>query len=143
MAGSGSHDPNATISGINMTPLVDIMLVLLIIFLVTAKLSAAPPNAFPLDLPRSSTGEGTQQILVIALGKEGQVSFNGRALPNDEALRPLAAAAHAAHPDARAVIQADGKVLHERVVHALDLLAQAGIQQIAFGVTLTSAPGSP
>jgi biopolymer transport protein ExbD len=140
MAGQISSDPNATISGINMTPLVDIMLVLLIIFLVTAKLTVTPPRSFPLDLPKSSTGEGTQLLLAIDMGKDGQMSVNGQLLPNDEALKPLAAIQHAAHPEVRAVIQADGKVLHERVIHVLDLLSQAGISQIAFGVTLTAAP---
>ena len=81
-------------------------------------------------------------MLAINLGKDGQVEVNGQPFANDDAIAPYVAGQHAAHPEARAVIQADGKVLHERVIHVLDLLSQAGISQIAFGVTLTS-PTSP
>jgi len=138
MAAQGNNDPSGMISGINMTPLVDIMLVLLIIFLVTAKLAVSPPHAFPLDLPKSSTGDGTQLVLAINMGKDGQIDVNGQPFASDDAITQYVVAQHAAHPEARAVIQADGKVLHERVIHVLDLLSQAGISQIAFGVTLTS-----
>jgi biopolymer transport protein ExbD len=122
------------ISGINMTPLVDIMLVLLIIFLVTAKLASTPPMAVPLELPKSATGEGIQVVFAVTLGRDGQTLVNTEPVANDEAILPLAKAERAQHPDVRAVIQADGKVFHERVVHVLDLLSQAGIGQIAFSV---------
>jgi biopolymer transport protein ExbD len=68
---------------------------------------------------------------------------NGQLLKSDEDLLPMARLEHQAHPEVRAVVQADGKVLHERVVHAIDLLSQAGITQIAFGVTLTLASTPP
>jgi biopolymer transport protein ExbD len=122
------------ISGINMTPLVDIMLVLLIIFLVTAKLASTPPMAVPLELPHSATGEGIQVVFAVTLGRDGQTLVNGQPLPNDDAILDIAKGERAQHPDVRAVIQADGKVFHERVVHVLDLLSQAGIGQIAFSV---------
>jgi biopolymer transport protein ExbD len=127
------------ISGINMTPLVDIMLVLLIIFLVTAKLSVTPPNAIPMQLPKSATGEGVQIVFSVSLGKDGEAVVNGQRLANDDGVLALATAEHAQHPDVRAVIQADGKVLHERVIHVIDQLSRAGISQIAFGVDLTPA----
>jgi biopolymer transport protein ExbD len=122
-----------------MTPLVDIMLVLLIIFIVTARLTQTPPNAIPLDLPKSATGSDAKLVLAITLGKNGETIFNGDRLPNDDDLLPKVQAFHTQNPDAAAVIQADGKVLHERVIHVLDLLSQAGLTQIAFGVSKTSA----
>ncbi len=136
MAGSSNQSPGGMISGINMTPLVDIMLVLLIIFLVTAKLATSPPMAVPLELPHSATGEGIQVVFAVTLGRDGQVLVNGQPLANDEAILPLAKAERVEHPDVRAVIQADGKIFHERVVHVLDLLSQAGIGQVAFSVLL-------
>jgi biopolymer transport protein ExbD len=142
MAGNNSNEPGGMISGINMTPLVDIMLVLLIIFLVTAKLTTSPPNGIPMTLPKSASGEGVQIVLAVNLGKDGEVDVNGQRLPNEAAILPLARAELAQHPDVRAVIQADGKVLHERVIHVLDLLSQAGIDKIAFGVDL-SPPIAP
>jgi len=137
MAG-GSQPPGGMISGINMTPLVDIMLVLLIIFLVTAKIATSPPAGLPMELPRSATGEAVQVVFAVSLSRDGQTLVNGEKIASDDALLRLATAEHTAHPDVRAVIQADGKVLHERVIHVLDLLSQAGIGQIAFGVLLTS-----
>jgi biopolymer transport protein ExbD len=136
MAASATSS-NGVISGINMTPLVDIMLVLLIIFLVTAKLAVSPPTAIPMALPRSATGEAVQVVFAVALGLNGDTLVNGQKIGSDDALLPLATAEHASHPDLKAVIQADGHVLHERVIHVLDLLSRAGVSQIAFGVVLT------
>jgi len=84
-------------------------------------------------------------VFAVALYADDSVTVNGQRLPNDDAILGQARAEHAAHPEVRAVIQADGKVLHERVVHAVDLLSQAGISQIAFGVTLSPAatPAAP
>jgi biopolymer transport protein ExbD len=141
MAGSSSQSSSGMISGINVTPLVDIMLVLLIIFLVTARLTTTPPTAIPLELPKSATGEGIQIVFAVTLGRNGETQVNGQNLANDDAILALAAEAHRQHSDVRAVIQADGKVLHERVVHVLDLLSQAGIGQIAFAVIPTATLG--
>jgi biopolymer transport protein ExbD len=140
MAAQSNQGPGP-IAGINVTPLVDIMLVLLIIFLVTAKLTLTPPSAIPLNLPRSATGEAVQTILSVALARDGTTTVNGKRLASDDELKGLAQAALAAQPQLRAVVQADGQVLHERVIHAVDLLSQAGVSQIAFGVQLT--PPSP
>jgi biopolymer transport protein ExbD len=136
---SQSSQSGAIIAGINVTPLVDIMLVLLIIFLVTAKLAVVPPKGLPLNLPKSASSETVQLVFAIALYADGKATVNGKSIASDEELLPMARLEHQAHPEVRAVVQADGKVLHERVVHAIDLLSQAGITQIAFGVTL-SAP---
>ncbi len=136
---SQSSQSGAIIAGINVTPLVDIMLVLLIIFLVTARLAVVPPKGLPLDLPKSASAEVVQLVFAIALYADGKATVNGLPIKSDEDLLPMARLEHQAHPEVRAVVQADGKVLHERVVHAIDLLSQAGVTQIAFGVTLTAA----
>jgi len=143
MAASSSQQGSGIIAGINVTPLVDIMLVLLIIFMVTARLALVPPKGLPLTLPKSATGETVQLIFAIALYADGSATVNGQRLANDDQILALARAEHQAHPDVRAVVQADGKVLHERVIHAVDLLSQAGISQIAFGVTLTASTPTP
>src|SRR5579859_4937582 len=107
MAGS-HHGPPNRISGINVTPLVDIMLVLLIIFLVTAKVTLNPPAAIPLDLPKSTTGDRVQRVFAIVLGAGGETFVNGQPLANDDALLAIATSEHRARPDLRAVIDADG-----------------------------------
>jgi biopolymer transport protein ExbD len=132
MAGFSSSKPNAPITGINVTPLVDITLVLLIIFMVTAKLVVS--RAMPMDLPKAATGGELQQIFGVSLAADGTMQVDGVAAATDRDLLERAKAALAAHPELRAVVQADGTVPHSRVLHALDVLRQAGLARIAFGV---------
>jgi biopolymer transport protein ExbD len=133
MAGN-SQDSGKMIAGINVTPLVDITLVLLIIFMVTAKLVVAPQSAVKLDLPTSATGDQVVSVFSVLLPKDGSVHVNGQSVANDEALVALARAEHQTHPDLRAVIQADGDLRHAQVVHVMDLLSQASISQIAIAI---------
>src|SRR5438270_12814060 len=106
MAAPSGQSSDGVISGINVTPLVDVMLVLLVIFIVTAKIIVTP--AVPLDLPRAAHGEEVQVILSIIVPVRGPMLVNGAALPNDEALADKARAAAGGDPELRAVIQADG-----------------------------------
>jgi biopolymer transport protein ExbD len=133
MAG-GNQNGGGIIGGINVTPLVDITLVLLIIFMVTAKLVMAPSTAVPLTLPKASTGEAVQVVFSISLTSDGRAFIDGKPAPDDASIKSRAAGELAAHPDLRAVIQADGDVPHKRVIHVMDLLSQARVTQIAFGV---------
>jgi biopolymer transport protein ExbD len=135
---AGDNGTSQMISGINVTPLVDIMLVLLIIFMVTAKLVIAPATALPLELPKAASGEATQVIFSIGLLPSGGTTVNGELVASDDAILPLARAELAVHPEVNAVIQADGHVYHERVIHVMDLLSQADITHIAFGVVVPS-----
>ncbi len=64
-------------------------------------------------------------------------------IANDDAILPLARTAQTAHPELRAVIKADSAVTHGRVIHVLDLLKQAHVDKIAFGVTPTPAAPAP
>lgn len=133
MAGFSSAKANTPITGINVTPLVDITLVLLIIFMVTAKLVVS--NAIPMDLPKAATGGEVQQVFSLALGADGRVSVDGTTLSGgDRELLERATAALKRSPELRAVIAADGEVPHRRVMSALDVLRQAGLSRIAFGV---------
>jgi biopolymer transport protein TolR len=129
-APSGS-DGGGIIAGINVTPLVDVMLVLLVIFIVTAKIIIAP--AVPLDLPRAAHGEEVKVVLSIVLPLRGPMLVNGAALTDDAQLADRARAALARDPELRAVIQADGDVAHRRVVRVLDQLRGAGVTRVAFG----------
>lgn len=132
MAGFASNEPTAPITGINVTPLVDITLVLLIIFMVTAKLVVS--RAMPLDLPKAATGSEVQQVFALSLKADGGTFVDGSATPSDQELLQRARVALGKNPELRAVVQADGVVPHRRVMHALDVLRQAGIARIAFAV---------
>jgi biopolymer transport protein TolR len=122
---------NGMITGINVTPLVDVTLVLLIIFIVTAKIIVTP--AVPLDLPRASQSEDIQVIFSVIIPAQGSTLVDGVPANTDEALLQLAKAAAGRDPGARAVINADGAVPHRRVIHVLDLVKSAGISKVAFG----------
>ena len=121
-----------TIVGINVTPLVDITLVLLIVFMVTAKLIVS--QAIPFDLPKAATGGATQVVLTISLDGRGQVRADGNEVSDDESLRQAARAALARDPEIRTVVQASTAVAHGAVIHVLDELRKAGVRRIAFGV---------
>jgi len=131
--GATSRGRSGAITGINVTPLVDITLVLLIIFMVTAKL-IVNRQAMSVDLPRAASGRDVQEVLSVVLSATGETQVNGDTVPDDEAISARARAAFAKDKDVRAVLKADGTVQHARVMHALDLLRLAGIAKVGFGV---------
>lgn len=140
MGMSSQSNDDSTIEGINVTPLVDITLVLLIIFMVTAKIIVS--QAMPLDLPKAASGKEVQMVFSVELRSNGDLVVDGKKLPNADALLPLAKEAQAKTPDLRAVIRAESSVQHGRVMQSLDVLKRAGVQKIAFGVTPVSEDGS-
>ena len=140
MAGGAHDDPNETITGINVTPLVDIMLVLLIIFMVTAKLIVS--KSVPLDLPKAASGSDIQTVFSIVLASDGTTQIDSKTVAGDDTILAQARAAREKNPELRAIIKADAVVPHGRVIHVLDLLKQAQVAKIAFGVSPV-APGVP
>jgi biopolymer transport protein ExbD len=133
MAASAQNDSDDGIVGINVTPLVDITLVLLIIFMVTAKIMVS--QAVPLDLPKAASGTDVQTIFSIELYANGDAVVDSKKVQSDDTILPLAREGHSKNAEIRAVIKADSAVQHGRVIHVLDLLKQGGIAKIAFGVT--------
>jgi biopolymer transport protein ExbD len=134
MAGGVMQEADESITGINVTPLVDITLVLLIIFMVTTKIVLN--QTVPLDLPKAATGTSDVQVVFsIVMAADGRAMVDGKSIANDDAILQLARDAQSQHADLRAVIKADSAVTHGRVIHVLDLLKQAHISKIAFGVT--------
>jgi biopolymer transport protein ExbD len=142
MAG-GSSRRRGIIAEINVTPLVDIMLVLLIIFMLTAHLIAK--QAIEVDLPRASRGTTPPPTtLAVTLTREGRLYLNGvETAP--AALRDAVrdAVAHDAH--AQVIIAGDKNVSHGRVVWVLDLVKSLGVTSFAIQIdpaALTPPPGS-
>jgi len=136
MAASSNNDDDGLIAGINVTPLVDVTLVLLIIFMVTAKILVS--QGMLMDLPKAASGESIQTVFSVELAADGRTRVDSEAVKDDEAVGELAKAARGRNKDLRAVIRADSKVEHGRVIHVLDLLKRAGVAKIAFAV----APGT-
>jgi len=139
------RDPSAgggPITGINVTPLVDITLVLLIIFMVTARLIVSQ-QALLVDLPGAATGERVQEIFGLVLHANGAIELDGERMASDEAILDRARAARRDLGDLRAVINAEAGVSHGRVMNVLDLLRRAGISRIGFGVVPLPDPPRP
>jgi biopolymer transport protein ExbD len=129
---SGPSGPNGggnMIEGINVTPLVDIMLVLLIIVMVTAQFTSS--SAVPMDLPQASESEEVQTVFAVTVPADGELQVDGEAIERS-ALEGRASAALDETPDLRAVIQADGAVPHRRVMDVMDELRAAGLTKVAF-----------
>lgn len=129
MGGSGMQRRGGIIQGINVTPLVDITLVLMIVFIVTAKIMVTP--AVPLDLPEASQSEELQTVFAVSVEPGGTLQVDGAPVAAD-ALERRARQALENEPGLRAVIQADGEVRHKRVIAVLDALKSAGLTRVAF-----------
>ena len=106
---------------------------LLIIFMVTAKLIVS--QSVPLDLPKAASGTEVQVVFSVVLAADGTTQIDGKTVANDDAILPAARDAHIKNNEMRAVIKADSAVPHGRVIHVLDILKQAQVSKIAFGVS--------
>jgi biopolymer transport protein ExbD len=138
---AASDDDDGMISGINVTPLVDITLVLLIVFMVTAKIIVS--SALPLDLPSAAQGDQVQMVFSVEMHANGDVVVDNKRMSDDAQVLGLAKEAITKNKELRAVIRADKTVQHGRIIRMLDLLKQAGITKIAFGVTpIAAEPGA-
>ena len=136
-----TQDSDDMIVAINVTPLVDITLVLLVILMVTASYVAS--KSIPLDLPKGATAETTPVTLSVSIDKDGKTYLD--AAPVDDAgLRAKVKAARAADPETRAVIAADGRAAHAKVVHVMDLLRREEVTKFAINVEPEdlAAPGA-
>jgi biopolymer transport protein ExbD len=131
MAGP-TQDDDDIIVGINVTPLVDVVLVLLIIFMVTATYIVRA--SIEVDLPRAAHGgEATGVLLSVIVTREGELYLDGVKRTEGELVERAREAA-AANPEARAVISADKGALHGAVVRVIDVVKGAGISRFAINI---------
>lgn len=119
------------ITGINITPLVDVVLVLLIILMVTA--SYIVSKSIPVDLPQGKTGDTVHGTVALTITKSGQWYLDGVSVQEPELRRHVRGAVRRSK-EARALIAADGQVEHRQVVRLVDLLRQEGLTRFALDV---------
>jgi biopolymer transport protein ExbD len=130
--GAAGGDDDDLIADINVTPLVDVVLVLLIIFMVTATYIVRA--SIEVDLPRAAHGgEAVGTVLSVVLTKDGQVFLDG-VLRSEDELVARTRAAVGRDADARVVISADRGALHGAVVRVIDLVRGAGATRFAIHV---------
>ena len=130
MAAQAAND-DEMITGINVTPLVDITLVLLVILMVTASYVAS--RAIPVELPKGATGEATPTTLTISIDKDGKTFLDAEPI-SDVAPAGEDKAVHDADPETRAIIAADGRTNHSNVIHVIDLLRRENVTKFAINV---------
>lgn len=132
--GTLGDDEDDIITDINVTPLVDVVLVLLIILMVTA--TAIVSKTIPMELPQASTAESagdTPTTLGISIDESGNL-FLDREPMTEDALRARVRAAREASPETRAIIAAAGSIQHSRVIQVIDLLRQEQVTRFAINV---------
>ncbi|MHB1844510.1 MAG: ExbD/TolR family protein [Deltaproteobacteria bacterium] len=132
MGGGPEGGEDEMISGINVTPLVDITLVLLIIFMVTATYIVR--QVIPVQLPKAAHGgELVGKTLMVVVLANGGLVVDGAPASDSELVRRVRAA-KAEDPEVKAVIAADQESRHRSVVHVIDLLKGEGISKFALNV---------
>ena len=132
MAGGGGNN-NEILTEINVVPLVDIILVVLIIFMVAAPLVMQPK--IDISLPKSSSTDidKTKKPMKITVGKEGELFVDGNAVNIDQ-LRAEAAKRSVQNPDTNAILVADKNVTLEMVTEIIDAVKSNGLKKVAFSI---------
>lgn len=132
MAGS-TQKSDGLMTDINVTPLVDVVLVLLVLMMVTA--TAMAQKSIHVELPKAKTGasDSAKKPLTVAVNEAGTIFIDD--VPVDEAtLRARAREALVRDAQVSAVLAADGRARHQTVVHVLELLRTERISNIAIVV---------
>ncbi|MEW6660244.1 MAG: biopolymer transporter ExbD [Thermodesulfobacteriota bacterium] len=126
---SHQHGP---ITEINMTPFVDIVLVILIIFLLTA--TVMMPRTFAISLPQATQAQKPEKVpMIISINREGQIAINGVRLMSDAHFESIFQT-QKQDQEALAVIAADKETRHGRLMEVIDRLKCLRVQRIGIEV---------
>ena len=125
-------------SDINMTPLIDVMLVLVVIFILTAPLLA---SSIRLDLPKTDAAKGSSgaPFVTLVLTSAGQLYLNDKPVAADVLVSQLTDTATNA-PDTEVQLRADASVPYGRVVEVMGLAQKAGLNRIGFVADTPTPP---
>ncbi len=141
MAGTRLSGDDEGMTEINILPLVDIILVVLIIFMVTTSYIVSP--SIKVNLPDAATGDATApSSLAITVTADGQLLLDG--VPIDEAgLRAAVRAAKAKNKDLVCLIAGDKESRHGDVTHLIDVVKQEGVAKFAINIEPTPVAVTP
>lgn len=129
--GSSDGDEDEVVSAINTTPLVDVMLVLLIIFLITIPVVT---QTVPMSLPKESNiaRQTKPENIEISVNKDGDVFWNARLVPDNETLFQKLKAVAVLTPQPEIHIRGDEKARYESIGRVVFACQRAAIQKISF-----------
>lgn len=129
---AGNNGRRGGIVGINVTPMVDVVLVLLIIMMVSATYIVS--QSLKVELPRTATSDDSVNLVAaVTITKDGKLYFNQKPV-DDKELVSRFKAAKASGTDISLVVSADQGALHGRVVEIIDLAKVEGISKFAINV---------
>jgi biopolymer transport protein ExbD len=132
MAGSASNGQNGPIASINVTPMVDVVLVLLVIMMVSA--TYIVQQSLKVELPKTVTSdEATSSPAAVTITRDGALLFGGAPVSETELVSDLRSAVQA-NPDVSVIITADTHAFHGSVVHVVDLAKIEGVSKFAINV---------
>ncbi|HAM37038.1 MAG TPA: hypothetical protein DCP85_14050 [Elusimicrobia bacterium] len=127
--GDSFQEDDDIVSGINVTPLVDVCLVLVIIFMVTAPLMSEP--VIKVELPKAHTKEGEEKDkITITLGKDGRLALDYKEYATYDALEPDLKMKLALSDSKIVILKADENALHGRLVELMAKSKEAGAQSL-------------
>jgi biopolymer transport protein ExbD len=127
----GSND-RGLVTGINVTPLVDITLVLLIIFMVTATFISE--QALQVHLPKVVKEEkAPQPALVVTLGSKGELKFNQKNI-DLAGLTQQMTVETSVNPEVKVIFKADKSIPYEQLAQVLDAIKMGGVQKVALAM---------
>lgn len=127
-----TSEDGGPISAINVTPFVDVVLVLLVIFMVTAPVLMK--DVLEVNLPKAaSSDQKAVQSLGVVVTRQGQLLVNGQ-LADASALTAEVKRALGENAETQAIISADGEAKHSDVVRAIDIIKSAGLDKFALQI---------
>ena len=122
------HGDGDIVAEINVTPLTDIFLVLLIIFMVTS--TALTQQGTKVNLPRSGAGTAEATGIIITVTEDHHIELNGKSVPLD-GLQSALEAAFLKSPERNVILQGDRNVVLEQAVQIMTVAKTAGAEKIA------------
>lgn len=137
MAGLGQEDEEV-ISSINITPFVDVVLVLLVILMVTS--TAIVKASLRVDLPKAASGgENVSTTLNVVITRNGELMLDGQPT-TERALAESVRREKKLNPSVQAVIAADKGVAYGSVIHIIDVVKTNGVTSFALNIERLSTP---
>lgn len=132
MGAGARRTDDELIVDINITPFVDVTLVLLIIFMVTATYIVS--KSIPVDLPEAGTGEDIVTTFAVTMTEDGNMYLDGAKIDEGKLKKKLSLA-HKENADIRVIIDADKALSHGKVVHIIDLVRKEGVSKFAINIS--------
>jgi biopolymer transport protein ExbD len=133
--GGGARGRAGMISGINVTPMVDVVLVLLVIMMVSATYIVS--QSLKVELPKAaSSTDAVSSVAAVTIAKDGKLYFNQEPITEPDLVKKFRSAV-GANQDMNLIVSADKDVPHGKVVHVIDLAKIEGVTKFAINVEST------